>query len=676
MFLFRAVGLVVITGVAFVLSLSGPAMIMAQKKAAPPAATAIAVTTPQNFGAKRGGPAELTLTGTNLSDATGVWTSFGGKVIIPPGQTDATKLRVNIDIPATTPVGLHLFRVVTQAGISNVKPLIVDDWPEVPQKAGNSKNSTAQVVPVPCVITGNVTGETSDFYKFPVKAGESITIEAIGRRLGSPLDPVIILHDVNGRELPGLYADDTAGLQSDARIVHTFPAAGDIVVEIRDTTYRGGADYVYRLRIGTCPAATTAFPLFIQKGKPTEVGFAGPNVDGVKPMSITPPADANVVYVSPKREAGGTGWAVPVRVSEHPELVEQEPNNEQAKANKLPVPSGISARFAEKNDIDHFSFAAKKGEKLAIQALTYEVNSPCEVYFRVLDGKSTELAKSNPQQATARVEFTPPADGEYYIACEQTNYLAGANEIYHLSVGPLVPEFRVIFGADRVDIPSGGTGRLPIVGVVRPAGFTAPIDVTFVDADGLSGQFTIAPGANPVAATPLFVPIVVKPGTKSGPVIGSFQLSAKVGNETYKRTGSLIDVAKTAFAGLPNPPYELTTQIVVAVTPEPPFTLTVTFDAKEIAKGGTIKGKVTAKRTVGFTEEIVIAAGTIPANAKPTFKPVAKGATDAEVQIEIPTGTPTGPISIVLRGTAKLAGKDISVLAAPANVTVLDAKKK
>ena len=62
---------------------------------------------------------------------------------------------------------------------------------------------------------------------------------------------------------------------------------------------------------------------------------------------------------------GAAGWPVPVLVSDHRELVEQEPNNEPAKANKLPLPGGVSGRFEKTGDVDHFSVTCKKGVKYA-----------------------------------------------------------------------------------------------------------------------------------------------------------------------------------------------------------------------------------------------------------------------------------------------------------------------
>ena len=83
-------------------------------------------------------------------------------------------------------------------------------------------------------------------------------------------------------------------------------------------------------------------------------------------------------------------------VGDMPEVMEQEPNNDPAKATRVNVPCGVSARFAEKGDVDHFVFAAKKGQRLIIDAHTHELNSPTEVYMVLKDAKGAQLAASNP----------------------------------------------------------------------------------------------------------------------------------------------------------------------------------------------------------------------------------------------------------------------------------------
>src|SRR4029077_8983845 len=174
---------------------------------------------------------------------------------------------------ADCPIGFHTIRVATKQGVSNFRPFIVDELPVLAETDSNRTKDTAQVVPVPVVVTGRSDPEASDFFKVKVAAGQTLTFEVIARRIGSPLDPIIVLHDAKTkRELVDLYADDTPGLQSDCRLTHTFKEAGEFLVEVRDTTYRGGGDFFYRLRIGDFPGAITAYPLAAQRGVDTKIG--------------------------------------------------------------------------------------------------------------------------------------------------------------------------------------------------------------------------------------------------------------------------------------------------------------------------------------------------------------------------------------------------------------------
>jgi hypothetical protein len=652
------------------------------KKAAPPAVPASypTLTTPASLGAKPGASVELALTGTNLDDATGVWTSFGGKATIPDKQKDAKKLTVKLDVPADATPGLHALRVATKAGVSNLRPICLDELPEVAEAGKNKSKASPQTVAVPCVVTGSAEKESADYFKFPVQAGKPITIEVLGRRLGSPIDPVVILYDGTGKELGGVYADDTPGLQSDARVVYVPKQSGELIAEVRDTTYRGGAEYDYRLRIGSFPGATTAFPLAVQRGQSAEVGFSGPGLDGVKPVSVTAPTDPTVpvVYATPRRSDGAAGWPVSVQLSEFPETVEREPNNDPKQANKLSIPGGVSARFAEKNDLDHFAFAAKKGRKYEIEVRTYQLNAPTEVYLRVLDAKGKELAKSNPQQTPTRVEFSAPADGDFTIACEHLNYLAGPSEVYHLAVTPAAPDFAVAVGLDRIDVPVGGVGLIPVTGLTKANGFAGPVELTVAGSDALVGSLTLPAGANPQPTAPLFVPVTVKKGTEPGLQTVYLKATAKIDGKEVVRVGSVHDSIKAALANLPNPPGEFTTTIAAAVTPPPPFTLAVTFDKPEVAQGSTVKGKVTVTRGKGFAEAVQLVAVGTPANvtAKLTpvakLKPLAKGATVAEFELTAAANATAGPGTLVIRGTAK----DVSVVAPPVAITITPAKKK
>lgn len=394
------------------------------------------LSTPATLGATRGQRIELTLTGRTLADVSSVETSFPTKVEMRDERPAMTELRVALDIPADTPVGPHALWVIGKTGASDRRPFSVDEFPHVLKGGKNKSAAKAQTIPVLCVAVGTADPESGDFYRFPVRAGEPITVEAIGRRLGSPIDPVILFYDSSGKELAGTYADDTPGLQADARVVFVPKESGDTIVEVRDTTYRGGKEFGYRLRVGRFPGVTTAFPLAVQRGRTATVGFAGPGAEGIPPVDVTAPTDpaVKVVYAGPRGANGVSGWPVPVWVSDHPEAVEREPNDDPAAATKLPVPGGVSARFEAKGDRDFFAFPGAKDKTLAIHARTAEVNSPAEVFLRVRDAAGTELARSDPKKAAARILFTPPADGDYRIECEPLNRLAGPTHVYHLTV--------------------------------------------------------------------------------------------------------------------------------------------------------------------------------------------------------------------------------------------------
>lgn len=659
--------------VAFVLSRSVPTA--AQPKAAVPAPPPQfpTLTTPATLGVPAGGKADVTLTGTNLADAVEVRVTAAGVTAALGKDPKADRVGTTIDVPKGTPVGLYQVRVVTKAGVTNARPLCVDDLPEVEKKPGNNKKATPMPLAGPCVVTGGIAVEASDFYLVKAAAGQRLTFEAVARRIGSQLDPVIILHDAkSGREMPTLYADDTPGLQGDARLTHTFPAAMDVVVEIRDTTYRGGADFTYRLRVGEFPGATTAFPLAVEAGKTAAINFTGPGLDGVKPVTVTGAGAA--VLAAPRRDTGASGWAVPVLVSPHPELTEQEPNNEVAKANKLPVPGGVSAVFAQKGDLDYFAFPGKKGQKLELVARTYELNSAAEVLLKVVDAKGAELAKSNPAAATARAEFTPAADGEFYAVAEHLNYASGPSEVYHLTVRPAAPDFDVSLGLDRIDVSGGGVAQIPVVGLAKLNGFNAAVELAVVS-DSLVGTLTLPAAANPQPATPLQMTVTLKPGAKPGVLPFTVKATAKVDGKDVTRTANIAEVVRAGMAGLPNVPPEMTTQLYAVAAEKPLFTLAVSFEKPEAAKGGAVKGKVTAKRADGFADEIQLTTSPLPANVTAKLKPIAKGTSEVEIELNPAANAAAGPATFWLQGKAKAGGRDYAYASPAATVTVTEPKK-
>ena len=473
------------------------------------------------------------------------------------------------------------------------------------------------------------------------------------------------------RELIDQYADDTPGLQSDCRLTHTFKEAGEVLVEVRDTTYRGGVDFFYRLRIGDFPGADHGVPAGHAARQRGQGQFRRPRRrrhSRGRPQSFGRSHDRRV-NVTPKRSTGGSGWPLPVLLTDEPQSVEQEPNNTPDKANKLPVPCGVSARFLEKGDIDHFAIAGKKGQKLVISAQTYEVNSPCEVLIRVLDAKGAEMSRSNPAAAT-RLEFTPPADGDFTIACEQLNYLFGPNEVYHLSVVPSAPDFEVSLVLDRCEAPAGGGTSVAIANVARLNGYAGPVELSIAGDPALSGMITL-----PAGQTQTFVPLLVKAGTKPGAHRFVVKASAKVDGKEIVRYANLTDYLKTSLGGMPNPPPDLRHDCAVAVVEKPAFTVKFTPEPASIEKGKAGKLNVEATREKEADADITLVPLFVPPNIAPAVKPIPKGMTKAEVGITVAPPAAIGKSPIVIRATTKVGGKDYIVTPPPTLVEVIEPKK-
>ncbi len=162
-------------GVASALLLTYSAPVGAQAPAAPSNPTAPTLKPTAPHGVQRGTAIDLTLTGTNLTEPTGLWTEFPAKVVIPTDNNngkDAAKLRVHLEVPKDArPMGLYGMRLATARGMSNLRLFCVDDLPQVLQAETNRARSTAQPVAPPCVVVGKTANENNDYYKITVAAG-------------------------------------------------------------------------------------------------------------------------------------------------------------------------------------------------------------------------------------------------------------------------------------------------------------------------------------------------------------------------------------------------------------------------------------------------------------------------------------------------------------------------
>src|SRR5262249_37481259 len=146
---------------------------------------------------QRGTTLDLLLTGSNLAGPTGLFLGFPAKVTIPDTEMngqDNAKLKVRLEVRADVPMGYYPLRLAAAGGMSNLRVFCVDELPQVVTSGANHQFETAQLVPATCVVVGQLAAEVGDFYKFTVAAGQRISFDVLGRRLGGPIDPRISIY--------------------------------------------------------------------------------------------------------------------------------------------------------------------------------------------------------------------------------------------------------------------------------------------------------------------------------------------------------------------------------------------------------------------------------------------------------------------------------------------------
>ncbi|MBY0231646.1 MAG: hypothetical protein K2W96_20365 [Gemmataceae bacterium] len=638
---------------------------------APPNPAAPTLNPVPNVGAQRGATVELALTGTNLVDPVGVWTSFPAKVTIPTEAMNGkapTTFKAKLEIPKDAPLGFHFVRVATKRGMSNARLFCIDDLPQVAEAPGNRELAKAQAVPVPSVVCGRMDAETTAYYKVAAKAGQRLSFEVLGRRLGSAFDPQITLYDAKGGEVTGGHSNDAPGCQTDPRLTMTFKDAGDYVVGIRDVSYRGGADFFYRLRIGDFPCATTPLPMGIKRGTRAKIAFAGPNVEGVAAVDVQAPAEGDSMQVAPVGPSGLHGWPVLLAVSDLEEALEKEPNDEPAKANRIAVPGAITGRFEKKDDLDHFVFAAKKGQRLIIEAHAPDWLSPTDVTMALKDAKGAQLQATNPA-AAPRLDFTPAADGDYTLAVEHLHSWGGPDEAYRITVTPFAPDFSLTLAIDRFDVAPGGELSIPVY--MQQAGYAGAVELSVEGNPGVTGKATIPAGPpkppNVPAAT-----LQVKAGEiPSGPLSIRIAGKATINGAVVTRYASTRALLGTAMGNLPVTPREQWPRVGLAITEKPPFALAARAEGATFPPGKPAMVEVTITRAGDFKGEVALAAvAPIPPGITFPGAKIAAGAASVKAQVGIAPTVKDGPATLLLQGTATHAGRPWVVRPSPLVLSV------
>ena len=336
-------------------------------------------------------------------------------------------------------LGEHDVRVWTATGISELLPLYVGPFPNIASSGTNHDIAHAQPVPINSTVNGVIHDEAIDYYSIQASAGDRITAEAEGMRLGRDMfDPWAAILDAHGRQLAA--NDDNSLLAQDPLVSIIAPADGKYLVAIRESTWGGSNTSYYRLHIGTYPQPVAVFPPGGQAGQSVPVTFLG-DVKGPIPATIQLPSLPSLPFFA-SLPSGDAPAPLPMRVSLFPNVLAQAPNNDIAHATPASSPPvALNGIIARPGETDYFRFHAARGATLDITVFARQLRSPLDSVLDIWDATGKHLANNDDSIGPdSYLRFNVPADGDYCISVRDQLHRGGPTFVYRVEVVPVEPD--------------------------------------------------------------------------------------------------------------------------------------------------------------------------------------------------------------------------------------------
>ncbi len=693
------------------------------------------------MGGQAGTSFELKVTGQEMKDVEGLHFSFPGvKVEVagvevtpvekkgkPAPPLNAQKFKVTL--PANAPLGIQDVRLVTKAGISNPRAFVVSDHKEFVEEEPNNDVDKAQRIELNSSVSGAISiGTDVDYFVFAGKKGQRVVCSALTTSIDSRLNAFIQLHSADDRYL----GSNRNHSQNDALLDAVLPADGDYRVRISDFTYtQGGIDYFYRLTVSTAPWIDAVFPPVVEPGKETEVTVYGRNLPGgqldpnmvvndrvLEKAVVTVKASADPMtlqrlaftgFVMPhssmldgfdQRVKNPSGQSNPflMTYASAPVVLDNGDNDEQEKAQKVPVPCVIAGRIEKKADRDWYAFAAKKGQVLNLEAFAERLGTPMDLYFQLRNEAGTLIVEQDdtievlaPQFYTAnsdpvRYRFAAPADGTYYLMVTTREAFTqfGPRHLYTVRITPEEPDFRLVAMPTSTITPEGNLvnqagGTAFTVFVWRMGNFNDDITISGQDLPaGIGVKPQIIPGSQKQAVVVVHADADAKPWAGAIKIIGS---ATPRGQKLTREVRSATITWPVAQANTPTIT-RIDRELVIAVRDKAPYSLVLGTQKISVVQGEKISIPVKVVGADSFKTAVQIAALGGPTGLVPTPVTITPGQ-GGTVTLDAKGGmafTP-GNYTVFLRGQtqpinlkqppAKGAPPNIVQVSMPVSVTIV-----
>jgi len=523
-------------------------------------------------GGMRGSTVEVTLSGADLDDATGMAFSHPG-ISAKPVMTQPTEFnpeprpvpgRMSITIAPDVPAGLYDAAVVGRYGVSSPRGFVVGRAPEFRKSGPLGSPEKALPIPLEAAVNARTDSNAADHYAVECKAGQAVHTEIWARRIDSRITPEITVLDAAGNEVE-THIDTIA---DDPAIEFTPARDGRYLIRVSDRFAGGGDGFFYRLTTSTGPVVMAIFPPAARVGEPATFTVTGRGLgEGAEPI---PDAGATGLQQLPVQlSPGDIGFGAPVRPSwrilspwdtaadlvtlrgglfdaalqqptvlevDLPVVNEVEPNDDAA-PQVVSRPLAVAGRFYPRGDRDWFSFDAKAGEEIVLELFSRRLGSATDAAILVesvtvnADGKpqTKEVAfvDDGPKEFQGltvdqptldpMLRFQAPADGTYRVLVREqaVDSVPDPTAGYVLEIRPPRPDFdllALVVRPDRAD-----ANKMLIGSTSLAAGGTVAIDLLLLRRDGFSGEVTVIAEDLPPGVSA--VPVVISGKARRGVIV-------------------------------------------------------------------------------------------------------------------------------------------------------------
>jgi hypothetical protein len=449
-------------------------------------------------------------------------------------------------------------------------------------------------------------------------------------------------------------------------------------------------------------------------------------------VDIRPDAALGVRYWRLWTAQGATP-AMTFVVGDLPEVVEDEIDGDPVPV-EVRLPVTINGRIFPREDVDVWTFAARRGQTVLCEVQAARLGSPLDARLEVRDPEGRRIAESDGAAADPVLRFTAPADGKYQARIHDVRMRGGQAYVYRLTLtaGPHVDGVYPLGGrrGRTVAFELSGQGLPPgPVQIALPADgprdYEHRLDVGgrpsngfLLDLDDLEEFLEAEPNDDPAQVKPLPVPAVFNGRIQRPGDVDHWAWSAHKG-EVYEldlraaRLGSRLDGVLTvldaagkelARAESPGPAqpdpvlrfqapadgtYTVRVQdrfhsrggkdfayrLRIDRPARPDFRLRLEKDAVTVNRGGQATLKVFAERQGGLSAPIQLTLDGLPRGVTASPLTIAAGHGAVDLILKADKGAPIGASHLTIRGTATLDGRSLTHTAAapvPRGLPALD----